>query len=121
MTDILREIEKGHEAKYKLDEELRFKVRCRAAKLFGLWAAERLGKTREQTDGYARRLVGRCAEAPGATVVIDDVAADFAAAAVALAEGDLLAAYARCHATAAAQIADAYPMPLDSDHAPVGG
>ncbi|MGZ9034820.1 MAG: ATPase inhibitor subunit zeta, partial [Rhodospirillales bacterium] len=82
MTDMLREIEKGHEAKFKLDEELRFKVRCRAAKLFGLWAAERLGQAHEEGRGYAQRLVARCAEAPGAGVVLDDVGADFAAAGV---------------------------------------
>jgi hypothetical protein len=121
MSDILREIEKGHEAKYKLDEELRFKVRCRAAKLFGLWAAERLGQTQEQAAGYASWLVGRCAEAPGVNVVVCDVGAALAAAEVTIAETDLLAAYARCHAAAAAQLADAYPMPLDNDHSPVGG
>jgi hypothetical protein len=121
MTDMLREIEKGHEAKFKLDEELRFKVRCRAAKLFGLWAAERLGQAHEEAKGYAQRLVARCAEAPGAGVVLVNVGADFAAAGVKMGETDLLAAYARCHASAAEQFADTYPTPLDRDHSPVGG
>jgi len=121
MTDMLREIEKGHEAKFKLDEELRFKVRCRAAKLFGLWAAERLGQAHEEARGYAQRLVGRCAEAPGAGVVLQDVGADFAAAGVKMSDADLLAAYTRCHASAAEQFADSYPTPLDRDHTQVGG
>ncbi len=121
MTDILREIEKGHEAKHKLDEELRFKVRCRTAKLFGLWAAERLGKTREQAPGYARRLVGRCIDAPGTSAVIDDVAADFAAAGVRINEVDILAAYSKHHAASLEQLAGEFPTALDRDHAPVGG
>lgn len=121
MTDILREIEKGHEAKYKLDEEMRFKVRCRAAKLFGLWAAEKLGHTEAQGAAYARQLVSHCLDAPSTTVVVDSVNAEFARARVKIADADVLAAYAGCHATAAEQLADVYPMPLDSDHAPVGG
>lgn len=121
MSDILREIEKGHEAKYKLDEELRFKVRCRAAKLFGLWAAAKLGYTEAQAAAYARQLVSHCLDAPSATVVVDSVNAEFARAGAKIAGDDVLAAYARCHATAAEQLADTYPMPLDRDHSPVGG
>lgn len=121
MTDILREIEKGHEAKYKLDEELRFKVRCRTAKLFGLWAAERLGKTREQAPGYARRLVDRCIDAPGTSVVIDDVTADFAAANVKISDTDIHTAYSRNHAISLEQLLGEFPTALDRDHAPVGG
>lgn len=121
MTDMLREIEKGHEAKFKLDEELRFKVRCRAAKLFGLWAAERLGQSHEEARSYAQRLVARCAEAPGAGVVLEDVGADLVTAGVKMSEADLFAAYARCHASAAQQFADSYPTPLDRDHTQVGG
>ncbi|MBL8659598.1 MAG: DUF1476 domain-containing protein [Rhodospirillales bacterium] len=121
MTDILREIEKGHEAKYKLDEELHFKVRCRASKLFGLWAAEHLGYGEAQASDYARQLVSHCLDAPNAAAVVDNVGADLADAGVKLANADVLAAYSRCHAAAAEQFADAYPLPLDTDHSPVGG
>ncbi|MBI3420162.1 MAG: DUF1476 domain-containing protein [Proteobacteria bacterium] len=37
------EREKAQEDKYAHDEELRFKVRARAAKLFGEWSARQLG------------------------------------------------------------------------------
>lgn len=121
MTDILREIEKGHEAKYKLGEELRFKVRCRAAKQFSLWAAERLGKTREQASGYAHRLVGRCIEAPGTSAVIDTVAADLAAAGVKIGDAEIHAAYARHHAASLEQLVGEFPTALDRDHVSVGG
>ena len=41
-SNTLRDIEKGYEAKYKLDEERRFKAECRRNKLFGLWIAGHL-------------------------------------------------------------------------------
>ena len=53
-SNALREIEKGHEAKYKLDEERRFKAECRRNKLFGLWIAEHLG-----LSGDARLVMPR--------------------------------------------------------------
>lgn len=121
MTDILREIEKGHEAKFKLDEETRFKVRCRAAKLFGQWAAEKLGRSEAGAEAFARQLVSHCLDRPDAAVVVDSVNAEFARVNVRIAPDDVLAAYTRCHATAAEQLAEAYPMPLDKDHAQVGG
>ena len=37
--------QKGFERKFAFDEELRFKATARRNKLFGLWIAEKLGKT----------------------------------------------------------------------------
>ena len=121
MTDKFREIEQSYEAKFKLDEELRFKVRSRRNKLFGLWAAERLGKTREQAPGYARRLVDRCIEAPGTSIVIEDVAADLAAAGVRINDSEIHAAYSHNHAVSLQQLLGEFPTALDRDHVPVGG
>ena len=73
MTDTLREIEKGHEAKFKLDEELRFKVQSRRNKLFGLWAAEQLGLRGGQSDEYARSLIRLGLEKPGHDDVVAKV------------------------------------------------
>ena len=56
-SSTLREIEKGYEAKYKLDEERRFKVECRRNKLFGLWIAKHLGLSGDAALGYAKALV----------------------------------------------------------------
>jgi hypothetical protein len=41
------------EAKYALDQELRFKANARRNKLLGLWAAEKLGKTGDAAAAYA--------------------------------------------------------------------
>jgi hypothetical protein len=121
MTDTFREIEKGHEAKYKLDEELRFKVQSRRNKLFGLWAAKELGLADGQADDYARSLIRLDLEKPGHVNVVSKVLDDFRARGIGGGEREAYAAFARSQATAEEQITDAYPMPLDSDHVQVGG
>ena len=40
--------EKSFEGKFAHDEEILFKVLARAKKMLGLWAAEKLGKTRRR-------------------------------------------------------------------------
>lgn len=121
MSDIFREIEQGYEAKYKLDEEQHFKIRCRRNRLFGLWAAERLGHAGAAAEEYARALVSLDLDQPGHVDVEDKVAADLRAAGVVVAERELFSVLARCTTDAARQVADAYPMPLDRDHVQVGG
>ena len=121
MTDRFREIEQGYEAKFKLDEELRFKVRSRRNKLFGLWAAEKLGLDDGRADDYARSLIRLDLERPGHADLVEKVLDDFGGGGVGVDEREARAAFADAEATALAQIADAYPMPLDTDHVQVGG
>lgn len=121
MPDTLREIEKGHEAKYKLDEEQRFKVRCRCNRLFGVWAARQLGMAGSEAENYARSLVRLALDAPRADVVLKTVIGDFRAAGVRVDDDAAKAAYARFYAEATETIETAYPMPLDTDHVQVGG
>ncbi len=47
----------GFEKKFAHDEELRFKAIARRNKLFGLWAAERLGKSGDAAAEYAKTVV----------------------------------------------------------------
>ena len=49
--------EKAFEAKFKLDEEMAFKVNARRDKLLGLWVAEQIGLTGQQAEIYARSVV----------------------------------------------------------------
>jgi len=49
--------EKAFEAKFKMDEELAFKVNARRDKLLGLWAAGQMGLTGQQAEVYARSVV----------------------------------------------------------------
>jgi hypothetical protein len=51
------EREKDFEARYKHDQELQFKVKARRNKLFGLWAAERMGLKGDEAETYARAVV----------------------------------------------------------------
>src|SRR3712207_5208446 len=45
------------ESKFARDEELRFKATSRRNKLLGLWAAEKLGKSGEEAEAYAKDVV----------------------------------------------------------------
>jgi hypothetical protein len=121
MTDTLREIEKGYEAKYKLDEELRFKVRCRRNKLLGLWAAEQMRLSGADADAYAKSLIRLELDKPGVIHAVRQVASDFFHAGVNLGEQDISHEATRCEALAFEQLSSAFPTALDSDHVQVGG
>lgn len=53
----LDELETAYEAEFARQEELKFRKRERSIRLLALWAAERLGKTAEASEIYARNLV----------------------------------------------------------------
>ena len=71
--------EKGEEAKYALDQELRFKANARRNKLLGLWAANLIGLKGEAASGYAVEVVKADFEAPGDEDVFQKVFGDFKA------------------------------------------
>jgi hypothetical protein len=73
------EREKGFEAKYKADQELRFKVTARRNKLLGLWAAGKMGLTGAAADAYAKDVVAADFDKPGDDDVIEKVAGDLKA------------------------------------------
>jgi hypothetical protein len=68
------------EKKFAHDEELRFKATARRNKLFGLWAAEQLGKSGTDADAYAKSVVLADFEEAGDADVLRKVQADLAAA-----------------------------------------
>ena len=53
----MRDRQEGFERKFALDEETRFKAIARRNKLLGLWAAEKLGKSDEEAEAYAKDVV----------------------------------------------------------------
>jgi hypothetical protein len=73
------EREKGFEAKYKVDQELRFKVTARRNKLLGLWAAGKMGLAGAAADAYAKEVVAADFDRPGDDDVIEKVAGDLKA------------------------------------------
>lgn len=76
---LLDEREKGFEAKYRLDEELAFKVNVRGAKLLGLWVADRLGLGPEPASLYARSVVENALSDPSHKMLLKQLEADLAA------------------------------------------
>jgi hypothetical protein len=53
------------ENKFAHDEELKFKATARRNKLLGLWAAEKLGKSGDAADAYAREVIASDFEEAG--------------------------------------------------------
>jgi hypothetical protein len=74
--------EESFEKKFARDEELRFKATARRNKLFGLWAAEKLGKSGADADAYAKAIVMADFEEAGDDDVFRKVRKDFDASGV---------------------------------------
>ena len=73
---------KGFEDKFAHDEEMAFKANARRNKLLGLWAAEKLGKTGDDAEAYAKDVVSSDFEEAGHEDVFRKVRGDFDAAGV---------------------------------------
>jgi hypothetical protein len=70
------ERENAFEAKFAHDEEMQFKAQARCNKLLGLWAAEKLGKTGQEAEDYAKTVVIADMEEVGHEDVVRKVAGD---------------------------------------------
>jgi hypothetical protein len=99
------EREKGFEAEFKRDQELVFRIAARRNRLFGLWAAERLGlPAGDAAEAYAKTVVAADLEAPGDADVVEKVRRDLDARGIAVTEGELRAQLARAAAEARRQL-----------------
>ena len=77
MSGSFEKREKGFEAKWAHDEELRFKVYARRNKLLGLWAAAEMGVTGAAADSYAKEVIASDFERAGDEDVFEKVRRDF--------------------------------------------
>jgi hypothetical protein len=75
--------EEGFEQQFAHDEELRFKATARRNRLFGLWAAEKLGLSGAEAESYAKSVVMSEIEDVGAHDVTRKIRKDFDAKGVA--------------------------------------
>ena len=75
--------EEGFEKQFAHDDELRFKATARRNKMFGLWAAEKLGLTGDAAEAYAKEVVMSDFEEAGDEDVFKKVRKDFDAKGVA--------------------------------------
>ena len=96
--------EEGFEKKFAHDEELRFKANARRNKLFGLWAAEKLGLSAADADAYSKEVVAADFEEAGDNDVLRKVKKDLEAKKVAVSDEQLRAVMTDLMATAIDQI-----------------
>ena len=75
---MFEERENAFEAKYKHDQELRFKLIAKRNKQLGLWAAEILGKEGDDIDSYVLEVIKSDFEEAGDDDVMRKVAGDLA-------------------------------------------
>jgi hypothetical protein len=98
------EREKGYEAKFARDEELRFKAESRRDKSLAVWVAAQLGITGPAVDEYAKEVVRSNFQRPGDGDLIEKVLADFKAKDVAMEERTLKKKLIELMANAVAEI-----------------
>ncbi|MGB3390558.1 MAG: DUF1476 domain-containing protein [Pseudaminobacter sp.] len=103
MTNM-KDRQEGFEKKFAMDEELQFKAMARRNKLLGLWAAEKLGKTGEDADAYAKEVVVADFEEAGDQDVFRKVRNDFDAAGVEQSDHQIRRTMDELLATAAEQV-----------------
>jgi len=78
--------EKGQEAKFAHDAELRFKAEARRNKLLGLWAAEQMGLSEEHAREYAAEVVASDFQEAGDEDVFRKLSADLKAKSAAVSD-----------------------------------
>ncbi len=74
---IFDDREQAYEKKFAHDEKLDFVVEARLSKLFGLWAAEKLGLSGADALTYANDVVSANLEEPGFNDILRKVRKDF--------------------------------------------
>jgi len=95
--------EEAFEKKFVIDEELRFKAVARRNRMLGMWAAEKLGKSGDDANAYAKTVVA--AEIDGGDPgVIRKVMTDLAAAGSSVTETEIAAKMDEWLAAAIAQV-----------------
>ncbi|MEZ5813021.1 MAG: DUF1476 domain-containing protein [Rhizobiaceae bacterium] len=80
--NTMKDRENAFENKFAHDEELKFKSMARRNKLLGLWAADKLGKSGEAAEAYAKEVIVADFEEAGDEDVFRKVRGDFDAAGV---------------------------------------
>ena len=94
----------GFESKFARDEELRFKATARRNKLLGLWAAEKLGKSGDDAQAYAREVIRSDMQEAGDEDVFRKIRGDFDAAGVEQSDHQIRRTMEELMAEAVAQI-----------------
>lgn len=104
MADAINDRRKAFEEKFRLDQDLQFKVSSRRNKLLGLWLGERFGLGSDKLAEYASSVVIADLAKPGDDDVIGKVMADIKERDLSISEADVRAKLAELEVTAKEQI-----------------
>jgi hypothetical protein len=102
--DSMKDRQEGFERKFALDEEQKFRAVARRNKMLGLWAAEKLGKSGDDAEAYAKEVVHSDFEEAGDHDVFRKVRKDFDAAGVEQSDHQIRRTMDELMATAAEQV-----------------
>lgn len=83
---------RAEEGRFARDEEMAFRIQARRNRLLGQWAAERMGLSAVETEGYAKGVVQADFEENGDEDVIRKLLGDLISAGVEIDEADIRAA-----------------------------
>ena len=73
---ILDDRKRGSEEKFRLEQELLFKLKARRNRLFGKWAANALGLTGSEAEEYVKSVMFADLQAPGDEDLLSKVERD---------------------------------------------
>lgn len=76
----LQEREKSFENKFAHDQQKLFRIEARACKMLGLWAAEQLSLSAEESDNYVQNVLEQKLSPQGFSQVKSKILKDFMAA-----------------------------------------
>ena len=88
MTDF-NDRERAAEAKFAHDEEMHFRVHARRNRLLGQWAADRMGLSAVEAEGYAKSVVQADFEESGDEDVVRKLLGDLISAGADVSEADV--------------------------------
>ncbi len=91
IASAMREREKAFETQYKLSAELQFKVRARRDRLFGEWAAKKIGLDGEKAKAYAIEAAQLDLEEAGDENLIRKVVTDLNRANIQISDQEMIA------------------------------
>ena len=73
---ILDDRKRGSEEKFRLEQELLFRLKARRNRLFGKWAANALGLTGSEAEEYVKSVMFADLQAPGDEDLLSKVERD---------------------------------------------
>jgi len=120
MSDSFKDRATSQEAKFKMDDEMRFKVEARRNKKLGQWASEKLGLISADAEAFVKQVVLSDLEEKGYEDVVRKVSQAFRDGGVELGDEEIRTELLRLQQVAEDELSNGYPEPLGDDHGRVG-